>query len=134
MGKASKDNRSSEIGPGQLLCPKCGFPNKSTSKNCMYCSTSLTHTSVSISILRYIQAYVEMLRWRSKWNRKNPFQSSGASTWWGKVLTFAICIVLLVVGGSMFISSVSSGSFFNFLISVFCLSYGGFALYKLVRG
>jgi hypothetical protein len=100
----------------------------------MYCSASLTGASVPVSIFRYLQAYVEMLQWRYKWHRKTPFPVRRGEGGAGKAITFAICAVLLVVGGAMFISSVSSGSFLNFLISVFCLSYGGFALYKLVRG
>lgn len=133
MREPFRNQHSSEIDPEYLSCPKCGFPNKPTSKTCMYCRASLVHSSVTLSIFQYVRAYAEMLRWRTRWGRKKSFPGGRGFTFVGKALTWAICLGLIVFGGSMFFSSVSEGSFFNFLLAGVCLSYGGMALYKLIR-
>jgi hypothetical protein len=66
MDKPKKETLLNQ-NPDSKICLNCGFPNRATDSNCMYCQTSLVADSGLISWCR--QTYY-ILRWRWELKQK----------------------------------------------------------------
>ena len=109
------------------LCLNCGFPNRNTDKQCMYCRTSLVEDEGLFNWFRQTY-YVLRWRWQLKQKRgtlenKPPiFRSIGF---------FALGMILSGAGLFVFTSALSSNSFSSGLIALLLIGYGVITLKSL---
>ena len=113
------------------LCLNCGFPNRHTDSQCMYCRTSLKEDAGLINWLR--QTYY-VLRWRSQLKQKrddveNPISKT---PFYRTAGYFFLGLVLSGAGVFVFTSAVGQNSFSSGLIALFLIGYGIFTLKNLI--
>ena len=113
------------------LCLNCGFPNRNTDSQCMYCRTSLKEDDGLINWLR--QTYY-VLRWRWELKQKHEvFEKSKPKTpFYRTTGYFFLGLVLSGAGIFVFTSAVSQNSFSSGLIALFLVGYGIFTLKSLI--
>ena len=113
------------------LCLNCGFPNRNTDTQCMYCKTSLIEDGGLISWLR--QTYY-VLRWRWQLNqRRDHHQAKGSAKSFLKAPGYFLLGALLSgVGLYLFTDAVNNTSFSSGLIAILFLSYGIFTIKTLI--
>lgn len=113
------------------LCLNCGFPNRNTDSQCMYCRTSLIEDGGLINWARQTY-FVLKWRWQLKQKRevidepktKIPFYRTSAYFFMGLVLSGA--------GVFVFTSAVGQNSFSSGLIALFLIGYGVFTLKTII--
>lgn len=128
MDKPKKEPAILNQSQNSKLCLNCGFPNRKTDSQCMYCRTSLIADNGLFNWL--CQAYY-ILRWRLELRQKRDslkrklpiYRSFGF---------FVLGVTLSAIGIFVFISSVSQNSFSNGLIAILLLGYGLVTLKKLL--
>ena len=113
------------------LCLNCGFPNRNTDSQCMYCRTSLKEDDGLINWLR--QTY-HVLRWRWELNQKREvFEKPKPKTpFYRTAGYFFLGLVLSGAGIFVFTSAVGQNSFSSGLIALFLVGYGVFTLKSLI--
>lgn len=108
-------------------CPRCNFPIRSDDTTCMYCHTPIQQTKKGLYL--YCLRYFQQLQWRWRLKRKK----SSKSIQYFKYFAFlALGIGLTLVGGYLFIVSMLSNNFSNWIISFLFLFYGIYTLKTLV--
>ena len=113
------------------LCLNCGFPNRNTDSQCMYCRTSLKEDDGLINWLR--QTYY-VLRWRCEIKQKHKvFEKPKPKTpFYRTAGYFFLGLVLSGAGIFVFTSAVGKNSFSSGLIALFLVGYGVFTLKSLI--
>jgi hypothetical protein len=112
--------------PDSKICLNCGFPNRATDLNCMYCQTSLIADSGLISWCRQTY-YILRWRWQLKQKRETTHKPDRMPIF-KAVGYFLIGAVLSGVGLYLFTEAVSNNSFSKGLIAILFLFYGVFTL------
>ena len=130
MDKPKKEPALLHQKPDSKLCLSCGFPNRDTDTQCMYCQTSLVEDEGLISWIR--QTYY-ILRWRWQLKRKRhkldqvPQRSILTSVGY-----FSLGALLSGAGVYLFTSAVSENSFTSGMIAILFLFYGFFTIKALL--
>ncbi len=108
------------------LCLNCGFPNRQSDSQCMYCNTSLVEDSGFFSWLR--QSYY-ILRWRYQLRQKREnLKSPNTLNWIRGLGYFALGLLLSFTGVYIFTLSITEQSFTRSMIALLLLGYGFFTL------
>jgi hypothetical protein len=128
MDKPKKETLLNQ-NPDSKICLNCGFPNRATDSNCMYCQTSLKSDSGLISWCRQTY-YILRWRWELKQNRETEHTPDRMSIF-KAVGFFLVGAVLSGVGLFLFTEAVSNNSFSKGLIAILFLFYGVFTLKNL---
>ena len=113
------------------LCLNCGFPNRNSDSQCLYCRTSLLEDGGLINWIRQTY-FVFKWRWQLKQKRdviekpvtKPPFYKTAGYFFLGLVLSGA--------GIFIFTSAVGQNSFSSGLIALLLIAYGFFTLKTLI--
>ncbi len=108
------------------LCFNCGFPNRQSDANCMYCSTNLVEDNGLLSWLRQTY-YVLRWRWQLKQKREN-LQKKSPFAFWKSVGYFCLGLILSFSGVYIFTMSISENSFSNAIIAILLLIYGFYTI------
>ena len=125
MDKPKKETLLNQ-NPDSKICLNCGFPNRTTDSNCMYCRTSLIADSGLISWCRQTY-YILRWRWQLKQKHKTERQPDRMPIF-KAVGFFLLGAILSGVGLFLFSEAVSHGSFSKGLIALLFLFYGVFTL------
>jgi hypothetical protein len=123
MDKPKKDPITLNQNPDGKLCLNCGFPNRNTDTNCMYCQTSLVEDS---GLLNWFRQTYFILRWRWQLKQKRESLDSQESKppIYRSFGFFALGVVLSAVGIFVFSSAISQSSFSSGLIALLLVGYG----------
>ena len=113
------------------LCLNCGFPNRNTDSQCMYCRTSLIEDAGLINWLRQTY-YVLRWRWQLKQKREDIEEPATKTPFYRTVGYFFIGLVLSGAGIFVFTSAVGQNSFSSGLIALLLIGYGVFTLKNLI--
>ena len=113
------------------LCLNCGFPNRNTDSQCMYCRTSLKEDAGLINWLRQTY-YVLRWRWQLKQKREDIEKPVSKTPFYRTAGYFFIGLVLSGAGIFVFTSAVGQNSFSSGLIALFLVGYGVFTLKSLI--
>lgn len=108
------------------ICLNCGFPNRATDSNCMYCQTSLKADSGLISWFRQTY-YILRWRWQLKQKRETQHKSDRMSIF-KAVGFFLMGAILSGVGLFLFTQAVGNNSFSKGMVAILFLFYGVFTL------
>ena len=109
------------------LCLNCGFPNRNTDSQCMYCRTSLITDN---GLFNWFRQTYYILRWR--WELKQERDSREKKLLiYRSFIFFVLGVTLSATGIFMFISSTSQNSFSSGLIALLLIGYGLVTLKKL---
>ena len=113
------------------LCLNCGFPNRNTDSQCMYCQTSLTEDAGLINWLRQTY-YVLRWRWQLKQKREGIEKPLPKTPFYRTAGYFFLGLVLSGAGIFVFTSAVGQNSFTSGLIALLLMGYGVFTLKNLL--
>ncbi len=113
------------------LCLNCGFPNRHTDSQCMYCRTSLIEDGGLINWIRQTY-YVLRWRWQLKQKREGIEKPESKTPFYRTAGYFFLGLVLSGVGVFVFTSAVGQNSFSSGLIALFLIGYGVFTLKTLI--
>ena len=129
MEKPKKESLLVHDSKNYGLCLNCGFPIRSTDKNCQYCRAGIVQEP---GLLSWIRQTYYVLRWRWQLNQKRDNLDRTPSSFFLKALGyFMIGAALSGAGIYIFTLSVAQNSFTNGLIAVLFLLYGAFTLKTL---
>ena len=112
------------------LCLNCGFPNRNSDSQCMYCRTSLVEDGGLISWIRQTY-FVLKWRWQLKQKRDGIEKSVAKTPFYRTAGYLFLGLVLSGAGFFVFTSAVGQNSFSNGLIALFLIGYGFFTLKTL---
>ena len=130
--KDPKKEPTAIIGNQDLkLCLNCGFPNRNTDSQCMYCRTSLKEDDGLINWLRQTY-YVLRWRWELKQKHKVFEKSKTKMPFYRTAWYFFLGLILSGAGIFVFTSAVGQNSFSSGLIALFLVGYGVFTLKSLI--
>lgn len=113
-----------------LSCPKCNFPVRSDDTKCMYCKTSLKPTGWRLYYY-YFSRYFQQMLWRQRLKKRKSGRGKQKikSAEFLKYIAFlGLGVFLTLVGGYLFIVSMLSNNFSNWIISLLFLVYGIYTL------
>ncbi|MEK9629173.1 MAG: hypothetical protein VW455_09130 [Nitrospinota bacterium] len=113
------------------LCLNCGFPNRNTDSQCMYCRTSLIEDGGLINWIRQTY-YVLKWRWQLKQKRSDIEKTEPKRPFYRTAGYFFLGIALSGVGVFVFTSAVGQNSFSSGLIALLLIGYGVFTLKTLI--
>ena len=113
------------------LCLNCGFPNRNTDSQCMYCRTSLKEDDGLINWLRQTY-YVLRWRWELKQKREVFKKPKPKTSFYKTAGYFFLGLILSGAGIFVFTSAVGQNSFSSGLIALFLVGYGVFTLKSLI--
>jgi hypothetical protein len=102
------------------LCLKCGFPNRNSDNQCMYCRTSLIEDS---GFFNWILQTYYILRWRWQLKKKRESLESKPKIY-RSFSCFTLGVALSSVGIFLFASAMNQNSFSNGLIALLLIGYG----------
>jgi len=126
MDKPKKEPIALHQGQDQKLCLNCGFPNRPSDNHCMYCKTSLTEEKSFASWFRHTY-YV--MRWRLQLRqRRENLENKPKKKIFRFFGYFLVGVMLSLIGGYFFYSSLADSSFSKGLIAALFLLYGVFTL------
>lgn len=113
------------------LCLNCGFPNRNSDRQCMYCRTSLVEDGGLINWIR--QTYF-IFRWRRQLKQKRDGieKPTDKTPFYITAGYFFLGLILSMTGVFVFTSAVGQSSFSNVLIALFLIGYGFFTLKTLI--
>ncbi len=133
MDKPKKEPALLHRKPEIRLCLNCGFPNRDSDKNCMYCRTSVVEDTGLISWAR--QTYY-ILRWRWQLRQRRAKADTTSPRGHLRFLNlfgfFIIGAILSGVGLYWFSTAVAENSFSSGLVAILFLSYGIVTLRSLL--
>ena len=112
------------------LCLNCGFPNRNTDAQSMYCRTSLIEDSGLFNWFRQTY-YILRWRWQLKQKRDNLESQTPVYRSFG---FFVLGVVLSGAGIFVFTSAMSQNSFSSGLIALLLIGYGVVTLKTLFSG
>ena len=105
------------------LCLNCGFPNRKTDTQCMYCKTGLIEES---GLFNWFRQTYYILRWR--WELKQKRDSLDSEEYktpvYRSFVFFILGVILSAVGIFVFTSAISQNSFSSGLIALLLVGYG----------
>ena len=113
------------------LCLNCGFPNRNTDSQCMYCRTSLVEDEGLINWVRQTY-YILRWRWQLKQKRVEIEKPESKTPFYRTAGYFLLGLLLSGVGIFVFTSAVSQNSFSSSLIALFLIGYGVLTLKNLI--
>jgi hypothetical protein len=113
------------------LCLNCGFPNRHTDSQCMYCRTSLIEDAGLVNWLRQTY-YVLRWRWQLKQKREGIEEPISKTPFYRTAGYFFLGLVLSGAGIFVFTSAVGQNSFSSGLIALLLIGYGVFTLKNLI--
>ncbi len=113
------------------LCLNCGFPNRNTDSQCMYCRTSLVEDGGLINWIRQTY-YILRWRWQLKQKRDGIEKPTSKTPFYRTAGYFILGLVLSGAGVFVFTSAVGQNSFSSGLIALFLIGYGVFTLKTLI--
>ena len=113
------------------LCLNCGFPNRNTDSQCMYCRTSLKEDDGLINWLKQTY-YVLRWRWELKQKREVLEKPKPKTPFYRTAGYFFLGLILSGAGIFVFTSAVGQNSFSSGLIALFLVGYGVFTLKSLI--
>ena len=113
------------------LCLNCGFPNRHTDSQCMYCRTSLKEDAGLINWIRQTY-YVLRWRWQLKQKREGIEEPISKTPFYRTAGYFFLGLVLSGAGVFVFTSAVGQNSFSSGLIALLLIGYGVFTLKNLI--
>ena len=122
MDKPKKEPALLNRGDETKLCLNCGFPNRNTDTNCMYCKTSLIDDSGLFSWIRQTY-YILRWRWQLKQRREKVARDSRMSLLKAAGF-FALGAGLSGIGLFVFMRAIDQNSFSSGLIAILFFSYG----------
>lgn len=108
------------------LCLNCGFPNRSTDSQCMYCKTGFVEDE---GLLSWVRNTFYILKWR--WQLKKRKDTLKTASVFSSLGYFVLGVLLSGAGLYLFTSAVTENSFSSGIIAVFFLFYGMFTLKAL---
>ena len=114
------------------LCLNCGFPNRNTDSQCMYCRTNLKEDGGLINWMRQTY-YVLRWRWQLKQKRQGIETPESKTPFYRTAGYFFLGLVLSGAGVFVFTSAVGQNSFSSGLIALFLIGYGVFTLKTLIQ-
>ena len=120
MDKPKKEPTTLKQSQDTKLCLNCGFPNRNTDAQCMYCRTSLIEDSGLFNWFRQTY-YILSWRWQLKQKRDNLESQTPVYRSFG---FFVLGVVLSGVGIFVFTSAMSQNSFSSGLIALLLIGYG----------
>ena len=130
MDKPKKEPATLKESQDTKLCLNCGFPNRNTDTQCMYCRSSLIEDSGLFNWIRQTY-YILRSRWQLKQKRDNLESKTPVYRSFG---FFILGVVLSGVGIFVFTSSMSQNSFSSGLIALLLIGYGVVTLKTLFSG
>jgi hypothetical protein len=113
------------------LCLNCGFPNRHTDSQCMYCRTSLKEDAGLINWIRQTY-YVLRWRWQLKQKREGIEEPISKTPFYRTASYFFLGLILSGAGVFVFTSAIGQNSFSSGLIALFLIGYGVFTLKTLL--
>ena len=113
------------------LCLNCGFPNRNTDSQCMYCRTSLTEDAGLINWLRQTY-YVLRWRWQLKQKQEGIEKPLYKMPFYRTAGYFFLGLVLSGAGIFVFTNAIGQNSFTSGLIALLLMGYGVFTLKNLL--
>ena len=125
MSKAKKDSALFHGEVDERLCLNCGFPNRKSDRQCMYCRTSLLEGDGLVS---WIRKTYYILRWR--WQLKKRREHKGGLPGATNIMTlkllgyFIVGFTLSVSGFYLFSEALTDSSFSSGLVACLFLCYG----------
>ena len=125
MDKPKKEPVTLNQSPDSKLCLNCGFPNRNTDTQCMYCRTSLIEDS---GLFNWVRQTYYILRWR--WQLKQKRDSLENSPQESKPPIyrsfgfFILGVILSIAGIFVFTSATIQNSFSSGLIALLLVGYG----------
>ena len=129
MDKPKKETLLNQ-NPDSKICLNCGFPNRTTDSNCMYCRTSLIADSGLISWCRQTY-YILRWRWQLK-RRRHMLDLAPQRSIFKSVGYFSLGALLSGAGVYLFTTAVSENSFTSGMIAILFLFYGFFTIKALL--
>jgi hypothetical protein len=120
MDKPRKEPATLNHNPDTKLCLNCGFPNRNTDSQCIYCRTSLIDEEGLFSWFR--QTYY-ILRWRWQLKQKRDDLESKPPVY-RSFGFFVLGVILSGVGIFVFTTAMSQNSFSSGLIALLLIGYG----------
>ena len=127
MDKPKKEPVILNQNQNNKLCLNCGFPNRNTDSQCMYCRTSLIEDN---GLFNWVCQTYYILRWRWELKQKRDSRESKLPIYRSFVF-FILGVTLSATGIFMFISSMNQNSFSSGLIALLLIGYGSVTLKKL---
>ncbi|MBT3366283.1 MAG: hypothetical protein HN472_08400 [Nitrospina sp.] len=127
MDKPKKEPATLNQDQDSKLCLNCGFPNRKTDAQCMYCRTSLVEDNGLFNWIRQTY-YVLRWRWQLKQKRDNLESKTPVYRSFG---FFVLGVVLSGVGIFVFTTAMSQNSFSSGLIALLLIGYGAVTLKTL---
>jgi hypothetical protein len=113
------------------LCLNCGFPNRNTDSQCMYCRTSLIEDGGLINWIRQTY-YILRWRWQLKQKREGIEETAPKKPFYRTAGYFFLGLILSGAGIFVFTSAVGQNSFSSGLIALMLIGYGVFTLKNLI--
>ena len=113
------------------LCLNCGFPNRNTDSQCMYCRTSLVEDEGLINWVRQTY-YILRWRWQLKQKRVEIEKHASKTPFYRTAAYFFLGLILSGMGIFVFTSAVGQNSFSSSLIALFLIGYGVLTLKTLI--
>ena len=113
------------------LCLNCGFPNRNTDSQCMYCHTSLIEDDGLINWVRQTY-YILRWRWQLKQKRVEIEKPASKTPFYKTTAYFFLGLFLSGMGIFVFTSAVGQNSFSSSLIAFFLIGYGVLTLKNLI--
>ena len=130
MDKPKKESVILNQSQDGKLCLNCGFPNRNTDSQCMYCRTSLIEDS---GLFNWIRQTFYILCWRWQLKQKRDLFESKPSIY-RSFSFFILGMILSVAGIFLFTNALSQDSFSSGLIALLLIGYGVVTLKTLFNG
>ena len=127
MDKPKKEPITLNHSADSKLCLNCGFPNRNTDTQCMYCQTSLIEDEGLFNWFRQTY-YILRWRWELRQKRENLENNTPIYRSFG---FFVIGIILSGAGIFVFTSAISRNSFSSGLVAILLIGYGVMTLKSL---
>ena len=120
MDKPKKEPVTLKQSQDTKLCLNCGFPNRNTDSQCMYCRSSLIEDS---GLFNWVRQTYYILRWRRQLKQKREDLESKTPVY-RSFGFFVLGLVLSGVGVFVFTTAMSQNSFSSGLIALLLMGYG----------
>ena len=131
MDDSKKEPTTLRGSQASKLCLNCGFPNRNTDRQCMYCRTSLNEDDGLLNWVRQTY-YILRWRWQLKQKRVEIKNSESKTPFYRTAAYFFLGLILSGMGIFVFTSAVGQNSFSSGLIAFFLIGYGVITLKTLI--